>query len=129
MTLGSHAARVVADEAPSGATVVELPRFNPRSVRRMWAPVIDQLAGLRFPKDVRRPANRWDGEREPIARHDLPFGTLVWQGATGDRSQQGKTSRTRHTPDYFRVVMPTWAANLDPTSLSRSEQRAVRRLP
>ena len=121
VTLGRHAERVAADEAPAGVPVVKLAPFqsNPASV---WQPALNVLNGLSFPRDV--PAGPYTGGREPIPRGDLPFGTLRWQATTGDRAQQGKIGNAP-TPSYFKLRMPAWAANSSPTPLTAAEAAAV----
>lgn len=122
LTLGRHAERVAADEAPPGTPVVNLAAFNPSLPTNGWQPGLDALNGLAFPRDV--PANPYQGGREPIPRGDLPFGTLRWQATTGDRAQRGKIGSTP-TPNYFKLRMPSWAANSAPTSLTSAEAAAI----
>jgi len=128
VTLGAHAERIAADESPSGTRIVNLAPFRENNLASAWRPAVNQLKSIRFPKDLRNPTNRYNGDREPIARIDLPFGTLRWQGTTGSRAQQGKLSN-RLSPDYFRHSMPTWTSRLAPTQLTSDELDAVGRLP
>jgi hypothetical protein len=75
-----------------------------------------------FPRDTT--SNSYAGDREPIPRGDLPFGTLRWQATTGNRAQQGKISG-KPTPNYFKIRMPTWAASTVATPLSSRERAAI----
>src|SRR5215217_5442383 len=114
VTLGRHAERVAADEAPPGTPVVNLAPFDRTDPASGWQAGLAALNGLAFPRDV--PTTPYLGGREPIPRGDLPFGTLRWQATTGDRAQRGKS-----TPNYFKLRMPTWAANSAPTALTAAE--------
>ena len=66
----------------------------------------------------------YQGEREQIPRLDLPFGTLRWQGSSGDRAQRPTRSGSPSF-DYYKVSMPSWAAALAATPLSASEAAAA----
>jgi uracil-DNA glycosylase len=127
-TLGPGAERVVAAEAPPGIPVVHLAPFDESDPAAAWRPAVDQLEAMAFPRDIAHPSHAYAGDREPIPRSDLPFGTLRWQATTGDRAQQGRLSG-RVSPDYFRVSMPIWTSRLRPAPLSPSEADAVGRLP
>jgi uracil-DNA glycosylase len=122
LTLGPHAARVAAADAPAGTPVVHLAAFAKSDPSAAWQPGLDALAALAFPRDV--PKGPYLGGREPIPRGDLPFGTLRWQATTGDRAQRGRLGGT-NTPNYYKLRMPTWAANSAPTALTPAEAAAV----
>ena len=79
-------------------------------------------AGL--PRDIASPTFDYHGEREQIPRRDLPFGTLRWQGSSGDRAQRPTRSGSPSF-DYYKVSMPAWAASLGATPLSPSEAAAA----
>jgi hypothetical protein len=70
----------------------------------------------------------YDGSRGEIARADLPYGTLRWQGSSGDRAVRA-TEGGAPSPDYYKVFMPSWAAGLAPAPLSASEAAAVPMIP
>lgn len=122
VTLGAHAARVAAADAPSGTPVVNLAAFNPSAPANAWQAGLNALNNLTFPRDV--PATPYTGGREPIPRGDLPFGTLRWQATSGDRAQRGTIS-SKPTPNYYKLRMPAWAANSAPTALTASEAAAI----
>jgi hypothetical protein len=88
-----------------------------------WRRALGDLAGLTYPKDG-PVASTWDGGRLEIARTDLPYGTLRWEGTSGDRAEQAKLSG-QPTPNYFKLQMPDWAAKLAPVPLSAAEQAAI----
>ena len=122
VTLGRHAERVVGAEAPPGVPVVHLAPFQSTDPAVAWQPGLEALAVLDFARDVA--PGPYLGGREPIPRGDLPFGTLRWQATTGDRAQRGRTGG-RSTRNYYRLSMPTWAANSTPTALTAAEASAV----
>jgi hypothetical protein len=92
-----------------------------------WKRALGDLATLTFPRDV-TPAATYDGRRSAIARTDLPFGTLRWQGSSGDRAVRA-TENGKPSPDYYKVFMPSWAAALKPGPLSPAEAAAVPKIP
>jgi hypothetical protein len=79
---------------------------------------------LTFARDIATPTFTYHGELEQIPRIDLPFGTLRWQGSSGDRGQQAKRGGTPSF-DYYKITMPAWAAALDALPLSPSEAAAA----
>ena len=122
LTLGTHAARVVDEDGPDGVPVVDMAPFSASNTAGAWQPALDALAALTFPLDTT--PTPFVGNREPIPRGDLPFGTLRWQATTGSRAQQGKTSGTP-TSKYYKLRMPVWASSGGPTPLSTGEQQAI----
>lgn len=122
VTLGPHAERVAAAEAPAGTPVVNLAAFNKADPSAAWKPGLTALAALAFPRDVAK--GPYLGGREPIPRADLPFGTLRWQATTGDRAQRGRIAG-KNTTNYYQLRMPTWAANSSQTALTTAEAAAV----
>jgi hypothetical protein len=75
-------------------------------------------------EDADLPTFTYSGEREQIPRVDLPFGTLRWQGSSGNRGQQANRSGAPSF-DYYKVTMPAWAAALDAPPLSPAEAAAA----
>lgn len=122
VTLGQHAKRVAAAEAPAGTPVVNLNDFDGNDPAAAWGPGLAALSALDFPRDA--PKSPYLGGREPIPRGDLPFGTLRWQATTGDRAQRGRVGGAS-PQTYYRLSMPTWAANSTATALTPSEAAAV----
>jgi uracil-DNA glycosylase len=126
LALGIHAQQVAAAAAPAGMPVVDMARFDESDPSTAWAPAFAELIGLPFQTDIVA-TDSYAGSREQIPRADLPFGTLRWQGTTGDRAKQGKIGG-KFTPNFYKLRMPEWVDNLDPAPLSASEQRAVAKL-
>jgi len=66
------------------------------------------------------------GKRGQIPRFDLPYGTLRWQGTSGDRAVRSPVQSGQSGPfNYYKLLMPKWASGLRPEPLSPDEQRAV----
>ena len=121
--VGPMAARVIADVAPGGTPTVTMKAWGASGALADWRRALTDLSKVTYPKD-RAASFSWDGERLQIPRIDLPYGTLRWQGTSGDRAAQAKRSG-QPSPDYFKTVMPGWAAALAPAPLSAAEQSAI----
>jgi uracil-DNA glycosylase len=126
LAVGSNAQRLVA-ALPVAGPVVEMAAYRRQGWAGSWQQALTRLSSLPYSKDVSNPSFSYDGEREQIARIDLPFGTLRWQASSGDRAQRARVGG-QPSSDYYRVVMPAWTAALSPRPLSSSEQRAVDRM-
>jgi hypothetical protein len=92
-----------------------------------WQQALADVAALNFPRDVARLPS-YNGSRGEIARADLPYGTLRWQGTSGDRAVRA-IEDDAPSPNYYKIFMPTWAAALPPAALSSSEAAAVPKIP
>jgi hypothetical protein len=123
LALGPGAARVVSDVAPAGTPTIAMKAWNATGALADWRRALEELATLSFPKDSAA-TFAWNGERIQVPRIDLPFGTLRWQGTSGDRSLQPRRSGVP-SADYYKTVMPAWAAALGPDDLTPSEQRSL----
>lgn len=122
VAMGPMARRLLPHVAPAGLPTLELRAWSESGSTAEWQTALADLRGLDHDRDVEPTA--WDGERAPVARHDLPFGTLRWQATTGDRAQRGRHGGD-DSFDYYKVSMPDWAADLDPPPLSATEAAAV----
>ena len=91
--------------------VVNMSHWSGASSNADWNQALQSLQAINYPKEGSASFN-WDGSRGQIARIDLPFGTLRWQGSSGTRAQQGRLG-TVPSKNYAKVVMPKWAADLD----------------
>ncbi len=87
-----------------------------------WREGLVALEERDYRKDL-APAFNYDGERGQIPRRDLPYGTLRWQGTSGDRALAGEVSG--NPGDYYKLSLPDWVYELEPEPLSVSEARAV----
>jgi hypothetical protein len=93
-----------------------------------WRRALDEIRALSFETDVPAPSFEYDGARGQIPRFDLPFGTLRWQGTSGDRARRGHVEGTP-SPDYYRLSLPRWVFELPPAPLSDGEREAVEKAP
>lgn len=125
--MGPHARRLEGHVNPSQLPVVALRAPSEGSVDADWRDGLSTLAGLTYTRDVEDPSFDYRGERLQIPRHDLPFGTLRWQGSSGDRAQR-PTRDGQPSREYYKLSMPRWASRLDPAPLSTSEQGAADKL-
>ena len=124
---GPMAKRLAPHVNHDGRPAVTIRAHNQQGATAHWRAGLTELAGLTYRRDNPTPSFGYDGERLQIPRRDLPFGTLRWQGTSGDRALQ-PTRGASFSYDYYKYVMPDWADNLDPSPLSPSEQRAADRL-
>lgn len=122
--MGPNARRLAAHVNPDGRPVVFIRSFLQTGVNANWRQGLAELQTLAYPKDLAAPTFDYHGERLQIPRHDLPFGTLRWQGSSGDRAQQ-PTRGAKLSYDYYKFSMPKWASDLDPAALSSAEQRSA----
>jgi uracil-DNA glycosylase len=104
--------------------LVEMKAYRQQGYATDWRRALAELRSMRYGKDLSRPSFDYGGSCEQIPRHDLPYGTLRWQATSGDRVQQASRSG-RPSPDYFRVVMPRWAFELGPESLTAAQRRRL----
>jgi hypothetical protein len=122
--VGPLAQRLQAHVSPTGTPVVTMKARRQSGVDASWRAALAQLEGLSYTRDIASPTFDYHGEREQIPRRDLPFGTLRWQGSSGDRAQRPTRSGSPSF-DYYKVSMPGWAAALAATPLSPSEAAAA----
>ncbi len=124
LLIGPLAQRLQSHVTPAGTPVVTMKSRLQPGVDASWQAALTQLHGLTYARDIATPTFAYHGERDQIPRHDLPFGTLRWQGSSGDRGQQAKHGGAPSF-DYYKVTMPAWAASLDAPPLSASEAAAA----
>ena len=123
LAIGPQASRVAAAVAPSGAPVVVAKAHGAPGWLADWQRAHGDLKALTFTRDGTAKAS-WDGQGSEIPRDDLPFGTLRWEGTSGDRAERGRVHGTP-SPDYLKIVMPGWASSLDAAPLTPAERAAV----
>ena len=122
--VGPLAQRLQSHVTPSGTPVVTMKSSLQSGMNASWQAALTQLQGLTYNRDIASPTFTYAGEREQIPRQDLPFGTLRWQGSSGNRGQQA-THGGSPSFDYYKVTMPAWAAALAPPPLSPAEAAAA----
>ncbi len=125
VTLGAGAERLAGHVAPAGLPVLGLRTWS-TSARSQWQSVLDDLAGLGYRTDIPSPTFTMPAGRGRVPPADLPFGTPLWVGTSGDRASR-PTDRTAGTPspDYLKVYLPGWANELAPPPLSAAEAGVV----
>jgi hypothetical protein len=126
VTVGAHATRLVDALSP------DVPVVSMRAHRRSgwlssWQQGLDELRGLAYRRDV-EPTFDYSGGREQIPRADLPWGLMRWQATSGDRAVRAVQAGDPAWFNYYKMVMPTWAAQLPPGELSAAEQHAAETL-
>lgn len=121
VTLGSSASRLADGLGLDPDT--KLQPHGSRGWLQSWREGLRDLESRRYRKDFRRPLFAYDGGRGQIPRSDLPYGTLRWQGTSGDRAVAGEVRGVGG--DYYKLFVPHWAFTLDPTPLSPAEERAL----
>jgi hypothetical protein len=122
LALGPHAAGVAASLVPVGVEVLVLRPHGAAGWLQDWQQRLADLSARTIPLDVAR--SSWDGTALQIARRDLPYGVLRWQGTSGDRVVQAVVAGAA-SPDYFKIVMPGWAASSAAAPLTAAERAAV----
>jgi uracil-DNA glycosylase len=127
VTVGPFAARLAGHLHSSGHPLVTMKAWDQPGALADWQHALTELAPLGFPRDVAR-LPTYDGSRGEIARADLPYGTLRWQGTSGDRAVRA-VENGAPSPDYYKFFMPSWAAALQPAPLSANEAAAVPKIP
>lgn len=123
VALGPLARRLLPHVAPAGLPTIELRAPSESGSVASWRDGQEDLTRFTYDHDV-TPTHDWDGQREPIARRDLPYGTLRWQGSSGDRARRARRG-SADSFDYYKVSMPDWAADLDPPPLTAAEATAA----
>jgi uracil-DNA glycosylase len=129
--VGQHARRMrghIQSAIPSGVANVEMKAWREPDALADWQRALQEIRNLTYPKDLSSPTFAYDGRRGQIPRIDLPYGTLRWQGSSGDRAVRSSAGGSA-SHDYYKVLMPTWAFNLPPEPLSAAEHDALEHAP
>lgn len=124
LTIGPLAKRLADHLELTGIPVVDMIVHGRAGWLRSWQLALAELGSLAYRTDVLNPTFSYDGGREQIPRIDLPYGTLRWQGTSGDRGQRARLNG-QPSFDYYRISMPSWAAALPPAALSAADAVAV----
>jgi hypothetical protein len=110
VTVGTYAARLAGH---LDLDVVELRFRGAQGWRQSWDAALGTLSTRGHRTDIADPSFAYDGSREQIPRSDLPYGTLRWQGSSGDRAVQARVDG-RLSGDYYKVFVPQWVLDLAP---------------
>jgi uracil-DNA glycosylase len=128
LAVGTMARRLVDHVNPQGLPVVEMKSWRQSGASSSWRSALDDIAGLDYDRDDDDPSFDWDGRRRQIPRIDLPYGPVCWQGSSGDRALKPRRG-SKPSPDYFKLMMPRWAFELDPRPLDDEETAALENAP
>ena len=129
LTLGSTSGALIDQLATNNIDVIKLKEWSQPGALQDWKNALGSIQNENYPKDISNPSFAYDGERLQIPRYDLPYGTLKWQGSSGDRAQRAKRSNGQWSPDYYKFIMPDWAYGLEPLPLTATEQQAISNHP
>jgi uracil-DNA glycosylase len=121
---GPLAGRLLTRLNLDGLPALSMRAYGQAGWKPSWGQALGTLAGLAYRRDLPHPTFTYGGEREQIPRNDLPYGTLRWQGSSGDRAQRARRGGAPSF-DYYKIVMPAWAAALPAEPLSAAELQAV----
>jgi uracil-DNA glycosylase len=129
LAMGPGARRLAPDVVPAGLDVIDLAAPGEPGFQASWQTALTQLAGRAYPRDLASPTFTAPAARSQLPRIDLPYGTTRWAGTSGDRAVRPiDTDIGRPSPDYLKLFLPMWVANLDPAPLTASEQLAAKEL-
>jgi uracil-DNA glycosylase len=128
LSVGPHANRLADHVLPGSLRRVRMKAWSESGALADWRRALDEIEAIPFARDASSPSFLYDGTRGQIPRGDLPFGTLRWQGSSGDRAVRARKG-ARPSPDYLKLCMPQWAFELAATPLSPEEQAAVDKAP
>jgi uracil-DNA glycosylase len=128
LAIGSGAQRLASNVAPAGVPVINLPAWSSGAAGQ-WQAGLDTLSGLTYAKDLSSPTFQLPSGRGRVPSGDLPNGTPLWVGTSGDRGSRPVDGNTgRPSPDYVKVYLPEWAFELTPPPLSADDAALVDQL-
>src|SRR5262249_21634644 len=123
------ARRLAPDVIAGGLDVIDLAAYGEPGFQASWQAALTQLAGRAYARDLADPTYTAPAARSQLPRVDLPYGTARWAGTSGARAVRPiDTDTGKPSPDYLKLFLPLWVANLDPAPLSASEQLAAKQL-
>lgn len=129
LAMGPVARRLAPNVVPAGLDVIDLAAYGEPSYQASWQAALTQLAGRAYQRDLANPTFTAPTARSELPRTDLPYGTMRWAGTSGDRGVRPTDTDTgKPSPDYLKVFVPEWVANLAPAPLTPSEQLAAQQL-
>jgi uracil-DNA glycosylase len=128
LALGPHARNLAARLDLDSLPIVPLKTWLEAGALADWQAQLNNIRHLDYQPEVENPSFTYDGRRGQIPSLDLPYGTLCWQGTSGDRAQRGIAQQT-DSFDYYKLSMPRWVSQLPPVPLSPQEEAAVSQAP
>jgi uracil-DNA glycosylase len=128
LTIGTGAQQLASNVAPAGLPVINLPAWSSGAAGQ-WQAGLGTLSGLTYAKDLSTPSFDLPSGRGRVPSGDLPNGTPLWVGTSGDRGSRPVDGNTgRPSPDYLKVYLPEWAFELTPPPLSAADAALVNQL-
>ena len=125
LAVGPGAQRLALNVAPAGLPVINLPAWS-AGAGTAWQSALDTLSGLSYRNDVSAPTFQLPSGRGRVPTADLPNGTPLWVGTSGDRASRPQDLHTgKPSPDYLKLYLPSWANQLDPPPLSPADGAVV----
>jgi uracil-DNA glycosylase len=129
LALGAGAQRLAPQVVPAGVDVIGLAAAGAPGAAASWQAALDRLATRAYPRDVANPSFQLPSGRGQIPRIDLPYGTLRWVGTSGDCAvRPTDLDLGKPSPDYLKLFVPAWVAQLPPAPLTPAEQAAADQL-
>jgi uracil-DNA glycosylase len=129
LALGPGAQRLAPHVAPAGLEVIGLASHGSSGAAASWQAALDRLATRSYPKDLANPSFQLPAGRGQLPRGDLPYGALRWLGTSGDRAVRPiDLDLDRPSPDYLKLFVPAWVAQLAPAPLTPAERAAAEQL-
>jgi uracil-DNA glycosylase len=126
LAVGPHAATLAGRLNLRQLPLVRLKAWRQAGALADWQAQLEVIRQVDHMPEVEMPSFVYDGRRGQIPRIDLPFGTLRWQGTSGDRAQRAIEQTSQGDSfDYYKLTMPRWASSLAPAPLSASEAAAL----
>ena len=125
LSVGPLARRQRAHVLPAGMVNVDMKAWHESSALDDWKRALNDLRSVTYTKDLPSPTFAYDGQRGQIPRIDLPYGTLRWQGISGDRAVRAVPEQP--SPHYYKLLMPRWAFDLSAEPLSPEEAKLSNR--
>jgi len=123
LAIGTLSQRLAPNVNIRNLPIVQMKKWSQSGAAADWARAHLELIANSYPTDV-APSATFDGQRSQIARTDLPYATLRWEGSSDDRVVQPRRG-SKPSPDYFKIMIPAWVNSLQPKSLTAAEQQAV----
>jgi hypothetical protein len=128
IAVGSHSNALLPHVNGPALPTVSIKAYGQSGWFANWRSGLTALSQLSYPTDLSSPSFAYDGSRGQIPRSDLPYGSLRWNGTSGNRAIRAREG-SQLSPDYYKLYMPRWAFRLRPEPLSAAEQQAVDAAP
>jgi uracil-DNA glycosylase len=129
LALGQGAQRLAPRVVPAGVDVIGLASADASGAASSWQAALYQLAARSYPKDLANPSFQLAPGRGQLPRIDLPYGTLRWVGSSGDRAvRPDDLDLGGPSPDYLKLLTPSWMARLPAAPLTPAEKAAADQL-